>query len=113
MARRPVTPRRLNSCGVSLILWKRAMSPAGEPAETTTRVRFEHPVISAAIVTAIEHLAAFRSMVEAIGKTDGIVYVHEGSCKFRLSACLAIVYSASPVRFVHKKVDLRRPSSAS
>ena len=47
-------------------------------------------------------------MIEAIERTDGIVYVHEGSCRFGLSACLATVRSAPPVRFVHIKVDTRK-----
>jgi hypothetical protein len=109
MARRPQPRRRLYSCTLALlILYEGAMTVAAERAKTTTRVRSTQPVIAAAIGAATEHSAAFRSMVEAIERTDGIVYVHEGSCRFGLSACLATVQSAPPVRFVHIKVDMRK-----
>jgi hypothetical protein len=108
MTRRPPTWRQLYCNAVTLILFGGAISLAAEHAMTTTRVRSEHPVISAAIVAAMEHSATFRAMVEGIERTDGIVYVQEGSCRFGLSACLATVHRAPPVRFVHIKIDLRK-----
>ena len=73
-----------------------------------TRVRSEEPRIAAAIVHAINDSPTFRSMVETIQGTDGIVYVREGVCRFRLRACLAGVHNAPPVRFVYIKIDTRR-----
>ena len=109
MAHRPQPRRRLYSCILALlILYEGANTVAAERAKTTTRVRSTQPVITAAIGVATEHSAAFRSMVEAIERTDGIVYVHEGSCRLGLSACLATVQSAPRVRFVHIKVDTRK-----
>ena len=99
-------PARLfYSCTVALILIDGAGALAADHG--TTRVRSDRPVIAAAIVAAAES-ATFRAMVEAIERTDGIVYVREGSCKLGLRACLAAVHSAPPIRFVYIKLDTRK-----
>jgi hypothetical protein len=100
--------RRIHFTVALLILHESTFAAAAEDLSTTTRVRSEHPVIAAAIVNAAEHSGMFRSMVEAIEKTDGIVYVREGTCRFRLRACLVGVHRAPPVRFVYIKVDTHR-----
>jgi hypothetical protein len=82
--------QRFHSCTVSLlILHGGTISLATERGTTTTRVRSDHPVIAGAIADAAEHSATFRSMVEAIEETDGIVYVREGPCRLGVRACLA------------------------
>jgi hypothetical protein len=81
---------------------------ADDHAAATTCVRTEHPVIAAAIVNAAEHSARFRSMVEAIETTDGIVYVREGPCRLGLRACIAGVHRTPSNRFVFIKVDARK-----
>jgi hypothetical protein len=100
--------RRIHFIVALLILHESTFAAAAEDLSTTTRVRSEHPVIAAAIVNAGEHSITFHSMLDAIEKTDGIVYVREGTCKRRLRACLAAVHRAPPVRFVYIKVDTRR-----
>lgn len=52
----------------------------------------------------------FRSIVESIEATDGIVYVRDGACRLGVRACLEGVHKAAPVRFVHIKVDTRKAS---
>jgi len=109
MAHRPQPRRRLYSCTLALlILYEGAISLAAEQARTTTRVRSEYPLIAAAIATAAEHSPAFRAMVEAVEKTNGIVYVRVGTCRRGLRACLTNVHSAPSVRFVHVAVDTRK-----
>ena len=99
---------RLHFTVALLLLREGSMAAAAEDATTRTRVRSEHPVIATAIANAAEHSVTFRSMIEAIEKTDGIVYVLEGTCKLRLRACLVGVHRAPPVRFVYIKIDRRR-----
>jgi len=109
MAHRPQPRRRLHSCTLALlIVYEGAISPAAEQARTTTRVRSEYPLVAAAIATAAEYSPAFRAMVEAVEKTDGIVYVRVGTCRRGLRACLTNVHSAPSVRFVHVAVDTRK-----
>jgi hypothetical protein len=108
MACRFLTRCRFYSCSVALLLvHDGAVTLAAQLPATTSRVRSEHPVIAAAISTAAEHSTAFRTMVEAVERTNGIVYMREGTCRRGLRACLAGVYSAPSTRFVFVKVDLR------
>ena len=101
--------RRFRVCAIGMLILNHAgVSFAAQRAPGTARVRSEHPIIAAAIGNAAEHSATFRSLVDAIDGTDGIVYVREGTCRFQLRACLAGVHSAPPVRFVFVKVDTRR-----
>ena len=100
---------RFYSCSVALlIMHDGAISLAAQRPATAARVRSEHPVIAAAIVEAAEHSPAFRSMIEAVERTDGIVYVREGICRRGLRACLAGVHSAPSNRFLYVKVDTRK-----
>jgi hypothetical protein len=109
MTFRSSTRRRFYSCTVALlILHEGTVLLAAQRAMMTTRVRSDRPVIVAAIATAAEHSATFRGMVEAVEKTDGIVYVREGACRLGLRACLAGVHSAGPVRFIYITVDTRK-----
>ena len=109
MTRRSRGQRRLYSCALALlILYEGATSLATEQARTTTRVRSEYPLIAAAIATAAEYSPAFRAMVEAVEKTDGIVYVRVGTCRRGLRGCLTNVHSTPTVRFVHVTVDTRK-----
>jgi hypothetical protein len=77
-------------------------------AETTTRVRSDHPVIAAAITEANEHSLTFRTMVHAVEATDGLVYVRDGVCRLGVRACVAGVHSAPPIHLVYIKVDTRK-----
>jgi hypothetical protein len=75
--------RRFHSCTLGLlILCEGATLMATEQPTHTTRVRSEQSIIVSAIVDAAGHSATFRSLLEAVEGTDGIVYVREGVCRF-------------------------------
>jgi hypothetical protein len=93
---------------VALLIVHVGAHEAAAEQRTTTRVRSEYPAIAAAIVEANEHSPVFRSMVDALEATDGLVYVREGVCRIGVRACLAGVHSASPIRLVYIKVETRK-----
>jgi hypothetical protein len=73
------------------------------------RLRGSDPVIAAAIEQAVEQSPTFRQLVSAINCTDGIVYVHYGTCGRNLLACLPLAVTlAGANRLLHIKVDRRR-----
>ena len=73
------------------------------------RLRGSDPVIAAAIEQAVEQSPTFRHLVSAINCTDGIVYVHYGTCGRNVLACLPLaVTQAGANRILHIKVDRRR-----
>ena len=76
-------------------------------AASDTRVRAEDPALSALIRQAIDHSATFRSLVEAIQATDGIVYVIRGRCRnYDVRACLLLWMAvAGPNRMLRVVVD--------
>jgi hypothetical protein len=53
-----------------------------------TRVRWESPLIGRAIAEGWERSATFRSLIEAVDATDGVVYMLEGKCGQGVRACL-------------------------
>jgi hypothetical protein len=74
------------------------------------RVRSSHPYIRAMIGEASQRSATFRGLVEAIEKTDGIVYVEQGECGHRVTACLTMsIAAAAEFRFLRVLVDARQP----
>jgi hypothetical protein len=73
------------------------------------RVRSSHPYIRAMIAEASQRSATFRGLVEAIEKTDGIIYVEQGECSHRVTACLTMSIAATPgFRFLRVLVDARQ-----
>ena len=87
--------------------------PSWTCAETlvqrSPRVRGSSPAISLAIEQAFEQSPTFRELVAAIGRTDGIVYVHYGECGRNVLACLVLaVDHAGPYRILQIRVDPRR-----
>ncbi|HEY6363022.1 MAG TPA: hypothetical protein VIX63_18075, partial [Vicinamibacterales bacterium] len=50
----------------------------------------------------------FRSLVETIDASDGIVYVEEGRCARGVRACFVGVTDAGPNRLLHVVVDTRK-----
>jgi len=83
------------------------VSTPGAPGNA--RVRAEDPALSALIRQAIDQSATFRSLVEAIQATDGIVYVVGGRCGHYIRACLLLwMAAAGPNRLLRVVVDDRR-----
>lgn len=90
-----------------------ALGTVGTPgAASDARVRAEDPALSALIRQAIDHSATFRSLVEAIQATDGIVYVIRGRCRnYDVRACLLLWMAvAGPNRMLRVVVDDRSRS---
>jgi len=60
-----------------------------QTAPAMPRVRSDQPLIAELIANATGASTTFRSLVEAIDATDGIVYVESGQCGRGARACLA------------------------
>ena len=74
-----------------------------------SRVRSEHPRIARLIATAAERSATFRTEIERIESTNGLIYIQEGYCRSRGLACLILkVTLAGPYRVLRVNLDMRR-----
>lgn len=74
------------------------------PAAVVQRLRTLGDVLAAIVTQAIDRSTTFRQLVEAIGETDGIVYVEHGRCGHGVRACLLAVTSAGANRIVRVRV---------
>lgn len=74
------------------------------------RIRTTEPLIAAAIALGAERSTTFRRLTEAIGATDGLVYVEDGKCgDGTVRACLHMSLTVSgPNRLLHILVNPRR-----
>jgi hypothetical protein len=91
-----------------------AVRPAfAEGAETpaVNRVRSSSAAITALIQQASERSKTFRSLVETINASDGIVYVEHGTCGHVVRACFVTVTMAGPTRLLWVNVDTRKTES--
>jgi len=88
--------------------------PAGAQADGSAfpRVRSTNATIAAVIDQASEASATFRSLLETINATDGIVYIEPGKCGRGASACLVTVRVSGPNRMVSVWVDTRTVDAA-
>jgi hypothetical protein len=76
---------------------------------TISRIRTADPDIARAIVRAAEWSQTFRRLVEAIERTDGLVWVSRARCRHGATACLVTYLIVSgPNRLLHIHVDPRR-----
>jgi hypothetical protein len=74
-----------------------------------SRVRWESPTVAAAIQRGMARSRTFRGLVEAIERTDGMVYVLEGKCGQGVRACLHMSLELSAGnRLLRIFVDPRR-----
>ena len=68
--------------------------------------------VDSGLATMIAHATAqsvtFRQLVQAIGETDGIVYVEHGRCGHGVRACLLAVTAAGTNRIVRVRVDAHK-----
>jgi hypothetical protein len=88
--------------------------PIAVRAAEMPRVRSGSPVVRGLINEAIDASPTFRSLVAAIGATDGIVYVEQGLCYHGVRACLSLsVTRAAGFRFLRVFVDLPEPREVS
>jgi len=91
-----------------------AQTPAPEPsvaspdAGAISRVRSTDKRITALLARGAEQSATFRSLLDTIAATDGIVYVEAGRCG-GVRACLTLKLAvAGPYRILWIFVDTRR-----
>ena len=74
------------------------------------RVRSTHDYIRAMIAEAVQRSPTLRRLVEAIGATNGIVYVEQGECGHSVRACLTLTITpTAEYRFLRVLVDARQP----
>src|SRR5262245_14718789 len=70
------------------------------------RGRSADPLIAAAIAQGTQRSAAFRTLIEAIDETDGLVYVERGECGSGVRACLRLsVQLSGPYRVLRILVN--------
>jgi hypothetical protein len=93
------------ACGLTCV----SVQPAAAQADGSTfpRVRSTNGLIATVLHRAGEQSATFRRLVEAIGASDGTVYVEEGKCRYGFRACLVTVTMAGANRYLWVKVDTR------
>ena len=77
-----------------------AILAASQASAQAAHLRSSSPVINAAIQTAIERSATFRSLVATINASDSYVFVNDGDCRHGVRACLATVGSGGSSRFL-------------
>lgn len=83
---------------LALPSWVTASNPQHEePAiardasvQASPRVRGSSPAIAAAVAQALEQSPTFAKVVTDIDATNGIVYVHYGTCGRNVLACLLL-----------------------
>ena len=68
------------------------------------RVRSEDPTLSDLVRRVTTRSITFRGLVEAIARTDGIVYVEHGRCRGS-RACLEWLANAGPNRLLRVVID--------
>lgn len=86
----------------------RPVFAAGVDAPATGRVRSSSPALVALMEQASERSETFRSLVDQINASDGIVYVEEGQCGHGVRACFVAVTKAGANRMLRVKVDTRK-----
>jgi hypothetical protein len=69
-----------------MILWPAVLSSADRAG--FARLRSAHPRIAQLIAEAAERSSAFHNLMEALARTDGIVYVIEQRCGHGVRACV-------------------------
>jgi len=79
----------------------------GTDQETVSRVRSSSPSLTALIDRGTEQSITFRSLVDTINASDGIVYVAAGRCRYS-RACLTGVSAAGTYRMLWVTVDTPR-----
>jgi hypothetical protein len=70
-----------------------------------TRLRAVGSTLALIVIQATARSSTFGQLVQAIGKTDGIVYVEYGHCGHGVRACLPAITAAGANRIVRVRVD--------
>lgn len=78
------------------------------PAAPGMHLRWDTPVIGAAIRDAIERSRTFREMVDAINASDAYIVISAAPCGHGVRACFVSVRSSGARRFLFVQVDPAR-----
>ena len=74
---------------------------AADDSVPVLRIRPSEPAIAALIEQGVARSKTFKSLVSAIDRTDGIVYVSKGKCRHGVRACLVLTLTvAGPHRIL-------------
>jgi len=91
---------------VAVVLVSGATGTIHAQSDVKPRVRSTDPAIVAAIAEGTTRSATFRSLVQTIERTDGIVYVERGRCGHGVTSCLSLsVVPAGDFRLLRILVD--------
>jgi hypothetical protein len=82
--------------------------PGEGPAMTVLRIKTDDPEIARAMAQAIEWSDAFRGVIEAIERTDGMVWIQRGPCRGATACLLTYLEVSGPNRLLRIHVDPRR-----
>ena len=95
---------------VTLVMVLALFKPGIVTAETVRRVRDLGDAQIAQLINEGIHMSpTFRSLVEVIDATNGIVYVQRGDCRRGVRACLVLaIQVAGPSRILRVLVNVRR-----
>ena len=95
---------------MTLVMVLTLFKPAIATAEGIRRVRDVGDAQIAQLINEGIHMSAtFRSLVEMINATNGIVYVQRGDCGRGVRACLSLaIQVAGPSRILRVLVNVRR-----
>lgn len=94
---------------VLLVLASTAIAAQQEPPAAVPRVRSANPAIATLIGTGMTNSQTFRSIVERINASDGIVYIDEGDCGNAVRGCLKAVATSATNRIVLVRIRLVKP----
>lgn len=94
---------------ILLLVASTAIAAQQEPPAAVPRVRSANPAIATLIATGMTNSRTFRSIIERINATDGVVYVEQGDCGNAIRACLRAVAKSVGNRIV--LVRIRLPKS--
>ncbi|SRR6266540_3931724 len=79
------------------------------PAPPMANVRSTNARLARAVREGYDRSPTFRRLVEALERTDVILYVEPGECQCgRAAACLSLVAGGGAVRYLRATITLRR-----
>lgn len=91
---------------ILLVLASTAVAAQQEPPAAVPRVRSANPAIVTLIATGMTNSRTFRSIIERINATDGVVYVEQGDCGNAVRGCLRAVAKSVGIRIVLVRIRL-------
>jgi hypothetical protein len=94
------------------VLWGARMSAQcdGTAWRCESRLRIERPWIAELVRVGTSRSATLRSLLAAIERSDGLVYLSEGPCMPRVKACLLMqLDQAGPNRMLRIQMTSGRP----